>query len=199
VTESSEPPTRERLLASGAYLIAEKGYDGVSVREICAHADTSINMIHHFFGSKQGLLDAIVEQFSVGVFAVPMRLLDKDPRSRDDFLSRMEMLFESTLDAYIEHRSVLLVVVREQADPEALPEYMAGLASFLARAQAKGFVREGIDLDMITGFFLDRMLNQIQHAPWIKRNYGTDLLSDPDYKQRWCRSNLDVFLNGISP
>jgi AcrR family transcriptional regulator len=198
MSESNRPPTRERLLTSGAHLIAEKGFDGASVREICAHAETSINMIHHYFRSKQGLLDAIVEQFSSGVFAVPMRLIDKDPRSKEDFLSRIELLFESTLDAYIEHRSILLVVVREQADPKALPEYMARFASFLERAKEKGYVREEIDPDMITGFFLDRILNQVQLAPWIKRNYGTDLLSDPDYKQRWCQSNLDVFINGIT-
>lgn len=184
-------------MTSGSLLIAEKGFDGVSVREICAHADTSINMIHHYFGSKQGLLEAIVDQFSSGVFAVPMRLIDKDPRSEEDFLSRVELLFESTLDAFIEHRSVLLVVIREQADPEALPEYMARFTSFLERAKERGYVRAELDPEMISGFFLDRMLNQVQLAPWIRRNYGTDLLSDPDYKRRWCRSNLDVFLNGI--
>jgi AcrR family transcriptional regulator len=198
MSEANQQPTRERLLSSGAELIAENGFDGASVREICAHAETSINMIHHYFGSKQGLLDAIVEQFSSGVFAVPMRLLDKDPRSKQDFLSRIELLFESTLDAYIENRSVLLVVVREQADPKALPEYMARFASFLERAKENGFVREEIDPEMITGFFLDRILNQVQLAPWIKRNYGTDLLSDPDYKRRWCQSNLEVFINGIA-
>jgi AcrR family transcriptional regulator len=199
VGESTQPSTRSRLLTSGAYLIAEKGFGGVSVREICAHAETSMNMIHHYFGSKQGLLDAIVEQFSSGVFAVPMRLLEKEPRSQEDFLSRIELLFESTLDAYIEHRSVLMVVIREQADPEALPEYMARFASFLDRAKEMGFVREEIDSDMITGFLLDRILNQVQLAPWIKRNYGTDVLSDSEYKQRWCRSNLDVFVNGMVP
>lgn len=167
------------------------------MREMCAHAGTSMNMIHYYFGSKQGLLDAIVEQFSSGVFAIPMRLLEKDPRSHEDFLSRIEMLFESTLDAYIEHRSVLMVVVREQADPEALPEYMARFASFLDRAKEMGFVREEVDSEMITGFLLDRILNQVQLAPWINRNYGTDLLSDPEYQQRWCESNLDVFMNGI--
>lgn len=169
------------------------------MREICAHAGTSMNMIHHYFGSKQGLLDAIVEQFSPGVFAVPMRLLEKEPRSKEDFLSRIELLFESTLDAYIEHRSVLMVVVREQADPQALPEYMARFASFLDRAKELGFVREEVDSNMITGFLLDRILNQVQLAPWIKRNYGTDLLSDPEYKKRWCQSNLDIFVNGILP
>ena len=168
------------------------------MREICSHAETSINMIHHYFGSKQGLLDAIVDQFSSGVFAVPMRVIDQAARSKEDFVTRIELLFESTLDAYIEHRSVLLVVMREQADPAALPEYMAGVTSFLEQAKQSGFVRAEIDPAMIAGFFLDRILNQVQLAPWIKRNYGTDILSDVEYKRQWCRSNLDVFLNGLA-
>lgn len=179
--------------------MADKGFDGVSVREVCAHAGTSINMVHHYFGSKQGLLDAIVDQFSSGVFVLPMRLLDKEPHSRAEFLSIVELLFESTLDAYIEHRSVMLVVVREQADPEALPMFMEHVAAFLERAKELGFVRDEVDTDMITGLFLDRILNQVQFAPWINRNYGTDLLSNPEYKAQWCRSNLDVLLNGIMP
>ena len=154
-------------------------------------------MVHHYFGSKQGLLDAIVDQFSSGVFAIPMRLLEKEPQSKEEFLSIIELLFETTLEAYIEHRSVMLVVVREQADPEALPTFIERVAAFLERAKEKSFVRDEVDTEMITGFFLDRILNQVQFAPWIKRNYGTDLLSDPTYKKHWCRSNLDVLVNGI--
>lgn len=193
----TEQPTKARILAAGAELMAEKGFGGVSVREICARADTSMNMLHHYFGSKQGLLDAIVAEFSAGVFELPMRLLDKAPRSKDDFVSRMEMLFESTLDAYIEHRDVMLVVVREQGDPAALPEYMGRLAAFLDDAKARGFVRHEVDSQLITGFLLDRILNQVQLAPWIKRNYGTDLLTDSEYRRAWAQANIDVFLNGV--
>lgn len=197
MSEAGPRSARDRLLDAGADLIAAKGFDGVSVREICRQAGTSINMVHHYFGSKQGLLDAIVEQFSSGVFEIPMRLLDNVPRSNADFVSRLELLVETTLDAYITHRAVLMVVVREQADPEALPEYMARFASFLSAAQDKGFVRPDVDAELITGFLLDRILNQVQLAPWIRRNYGTDLLTDADYKRRWCESNLNIFLNGV--
>jgi AcrR family transcriptional regulator len=198
MADSRATSNRDRLLESGAFLFAERGFGGVSVREVCAHAGTSNNMIHHYFGSKQGLLEAIGQEFSSAVFAVPMRILAKEPRSKEDFLTRIEMLFEATVDAYIEHRSVVLVAIREQADPTALPEYMARFADFLEQAKDKGFVREQVDSAMVTGFLLDRILNQIQYAPWIKRNYGTDLLGDPNYKQQWCEANLDVFLNGIA-
>ncbi|MFT7624422.1 MAG: AcrR family transcriptional regulator, partial [Myxococcota bacterium] len=118
--ESVATPTRERLLTSGALLFAEKGFDGVSVRAICKHAQTSNNMVHHYFKSKAGLREAIIEQFSLAVFAVPMRLLATPARSADDFAARMEMLFATIVEAYMEHRTILMVVTREQADLPAL-------------------------------------------------------------------------------
>ncbi len=189
-------PVKDRLLASATELMAERGFGGVSVRDICSHAGTSINMVHHYYGSKQGMLDAIVAQFSAAVFAVPMRLIETPPRSADDFVSRMELLFASTLDAYIEHRGLMMVVVREQANPEALPAYQEALTGFLDQAKKRGFVRAEVDSEMVVGLLLDRILNQVQMAPWIKANYGTDLLSDADYRARWSLANLDVFLNG---
>ena len=178
-------------------MFGQKGFEGVSVREICKHANTSMNMIHHYFESKDGLLQSIVEQFSDQVFVVPLKLLQKPPKSKEDFHSRMEMLFEATLDAYIDQRDLLMVIIREQADPEALTEYVNKFAAFLDSAKKSGYVRKEIDSSMITGIMLDRILNQVQFAPWIKRKHGVDLLTDDAYRQRWCESNLEVFLNGM--
>ena len=86
----------------------------------------------------------------------------------------------------------------EQADPPALTEYMTRFTEFLDHGKKKGFVRKELDTQMVTGAMLDRISNQVQFAPWVKRNYGTDL-SDPAYKKRWCASNLDLFLHGMLP
>jgi AcrR family transcriptional regulator len=109
-----ETPAKDRLLHSGAVLFGQNGYAGVSVREICKHADTSMNMIHHYFESKEGLLKAIINQFSDSVFSVPNKLLENTPRSKEDFQLRIEMIFETTLDACIKERVTLLVVIHEQ-------------------------------------------------------------------------------------
>jgi hypothetical protein len=75
---------------------------------------------------------------------------------------------------------------------------MARFTEFLEHAKSEGFVRAALDTWMVAGALLDRIANQVQFAPWIKRNYGADL-SDPDYKKRWCASNLDLFFNGMVP
>ena len=188
--------TKERLLASGALVFAERGFEGGSVREICRRAEASGNMVHHYFGSKAGLLDAIVERFGAEVLAVPMRLLKTPAKSRDDFASRIEMLFEATLDACMEHRALMMVVAREQAEPPVLAEYAARLIKFLEQGKRKGFVRKGLDAKMVSGAMLDRITAQVELGPWMKRSHGVDL-SDRRYKKRWCAANVDLFLYGM--
>jgi len=185
-------------MASGALLFGDKGFSGVSIREICADAQTSVGMVHHHFGNKRGLFDAIVALFSADVFAVPMVLLSKMSTSPEDFSTRIEMLFESTLDAYISQRAVFRVIVREQVLLPGLDAYVARLVSFLDDAKEKGFVREELDSAMVGGWMLDRICNQVQFAPFIDRVTGSTVIDDPEYKSRWCVANLDLLLHGVT-
>jgi AcrR family transcriptional regulator len=53
--------TRETILASARELFAEKGYDGASARSIARAAGVDPALVHHFFGSKEGLFVAAME------------------------------------------------------------------------------------------------------------------------------------------
>src|ERR1700712_3957347 len=53
--------TRGRLLRAAAELFASQGYDAVSVDEVAAAADRSSGALYAHFGSKQGLLKALLE------------------------------------------------------------------------------------------------------------------------------------------
>jgi AcrR family transcriptional regulator len=198
VAETRLPPARERLLTSGAAVFAENGYQGGSTREICARASTSTNMVHHYFGNKAGLLDAIIERFGAQVLALPVKLLAAPAKSRDDFVSRIEMLFEATMDACLEHRDLLKVVVRENASPAVLGDYADTFVAFLDEGKRRGLVSEGLDTSMVSGVILDRVFNQVLYIPGIKAAHGVDI-SDPIYRKRWCAANVGHVLYGLLP
>jgi AcrR family transcriptional regulator len=198
MNKTSSDSTKDRLLSSGAILICEKGYSGVSVREICKHANTSMNMIHHYFGNKEGLLNAITDSYGENVLVLPLKLLAKEPKSKEDFINRIELVFETTLEACIENRLVLMITIKELQSPKAIIAYMAGFKAFIDIAIKKGFARKELDSEMITGFMLDRIVNQVQFAPWINDEFGFDSLNDKNYLKRWSQSNVDVFINGIT-
>ncbi len=193
----SDLPVKDRLLSVGTTLFAEKGFDGVSVREICKTADTSMNMIHHYFGNKDGLLTAIIEGFTEQVFAFPLRILDKKPETQEEFIMRMGLFFEETLTALINQRSVLHVMIRHDIEATAMSELQQKFIEFIASAQSKGFLQQGFEAELISGFLLDRLTNQVLYAPQIAKYSGDDLLGDADYRTRWVKSNLNVFLYGL--
>jgi TetR/AcrR family transcriptional regulator len=50
----------ERILSTALDLFAVKGYDATSVREICEAAEITKPTLYHFYGSKEGVLQALV-------------------------------------------------------------------------------------------------------------------------------------------
>lgn len=52
--------TRQRILDEAVGLFSAHGVAGASIRQIAASAGVSVGMIHHYFGSKDGLYDACI-------------------------------------------------------------------------------------------------------------------------------------------
>ncbi|MDA8436919.1 MAG: TetR family transcriptional regulator [Actinomycetales bacterium] len=55
------PDTREAILAAGRELFAERGFDRTTMRAVAAKAEVDPALIHHYFGTKEGLLTAVLE------------------------------------------------------------------------------------------------------------------------------------------
>jgi AcrR family transcriptional regulator len=55
-----KPGTRQAVLGAARQLFAERGYDGASVRDIAAAAGVDPALVHHYFGTKQGLFLAVL-------------------------------------------------------------------------------------------------------------------------------------------
>lgn len=51
---------RQEIIRQGCQLFANRGYDAISVQEIVDKVGVTKPTLYHYFGSKQGLLDAIL-------------------------------------------------------------------------------------------------------------------------------------------
>lgn len=73
------PPvdTRERLLDSAEELFAERGIAETSLRALTRHAGVNLAAVHYHFGSKEGLLDAVVERLATPINAARRSALDR--------------------------------------------------------------------------------------------------------------------------
>ncbi|MBT5855791.1 TetR/AcrR family transcriptional regulator [bacterium] len=188
--------TKASLIESAVELIAIKGFDGVSVREICEHAGTSMNMIHHYFENKEGLLQAVLKKFNSELLTVPFRALQKPVETKQDFETRLLQYFEDTLDAFVENRYLLRISCAQNKNLDAIAENQRGFVAFIELAKTKKFVRASLDIEMISGLLMDRLVSQANNADTIKAFSGCDIVNDLTYRNRWCKANIDLFLNG---
>jgi AcrR family transcriptional regulator len=58
------PLNKDKLVATATELFASKGYQATSVRDIAAAMNMTVSNIYHYFGSKEGLLRAILKHYS---------------------------------------------------------------------------------------------------------------------------------------
>lgn len=58
-TATVDDGTRERTLRTAEQLFAEKGYNGVSMRELATAAKVNVASISYYFGNKEGLLSEV--------------------------------------------------------------------------------------------------------------------------------------------
>jgi TetR/AcrR family transcriptional regulator len=56
--------TRAQILEQALKLFATKGYDGVGVQQVVEAAGVTKPTLYHYFGSKQGLFETLVEERS---------------------------------------------------------------------------------------------------------------------------------------
>ena len=55
------PDTRETILTAARELFADRGFDRTTMRAVAARAEVDPALIHHYFGTKDGLLRAVLE------------------------------------------------------------------------------------------------------------------------------------------
>jgi len=99
--------TRQRLMEAALLAFADKGFDGVGVREIAQKAKANPAMIAYHFGSKEGLYEASLKWFAADFFQwlqdIPIAPDPCAPDARDSALlglkSFIRELFENLISS----------------------------------------------------------------------------------------------------
>ncbi len=68
--------TRDRILGAAIALFSDRGLDGASIRTIAGAAGVSLAMVHHYFGSKDGLYEACIERMYDQVLALQPQVVE---------------------------------------------------------------------------------------------------------------------------
>ncbi len=144
---------RRNILAVATHEFAEKGYSGARVDEIAAKTDTSKRMIYYYFGDKEGLFVAVLEEAYAGIRRIE-QTLNLEGLAPVDALRR---LAEFTFDYQNANPDFVRLVMVENIHNGAHLErseriqglnvsVIETLAEVYHRGVADGIFRDGLDV-----------------------------------------------------
>ncbi len=154
-------------------------------------------MIHHYFGSKQGLYDAIINEFSAATFDVPLRVIAKPAKTGEEFRLRLEMFIGETFRALLDQAPVFRILVRENRGFIGMARYHEGFANYLVAGQTAGLVSAALTPSLITGLVMDRLGNQIMYAATSSSDQP-NVINDAAYAEEWLAANVAVLIFGLA-
>jgi AcrR family transcriptional regulator len=143
---------RARIVAAAIDEFASRGFKGASMDAIAARTDTTRALINYYFGSKEKLYIAVLEQVYAGIREAEGRL-DLDHLEP---VAAIRRIVEFTYTYYLEHEGFVRIVVAEnQAGGRHLKKSKAmrslnrpiidRLTGVIARGQAEGRFRRDVD------------------------------------------------------
>lgn len=111
---------RGRLLRAAVEIFNRKGYAATSVREICEHAGLTKPALYYHFGSKEGVLTAILEAAASQFSSAVMQALDGPGGAAD----RLERLCQAVYELSSRHVPVVRVAHAAYfGPPEGTPAF----------------------------------------------------------------------------
>lgn len=122
----AETDSRADQLLEAAYrVLVEKGWASGSVRDIARQAGVAPGLLYHYFGSKQGLLAAVLERYNV----VPELVAFLDARAGRPATEVLPALVHESRRLFDARGGMIPVVVREaQVDPALHERWLALMA-----------------------------------------------------------------------
>jgi AcrR family transcriptional regulator len=126
--------TEDALLRAAESLLEREGPDGVTTRAVCAAAKVRAPTLYHYFGDKNGLLDAVVAK---GVKAFLKR--KQTVRDTGDALADLISGWESFIGFALDHPQLFRLMVQHVGDnPQIVAAAMATTDARLIRLADEG-------------------------------------------------------------
>lgn len=119
MVEAPPDSTKERIIEAAEALIAEHGFESVSVRDVTQRARVNVAAVSYHFGSREGLIQAVQELAIRPVLALRMELLDAALKAAGKRAPSVESVMEALIRPLVQQ-------VRSSAVSQALFVKLAG-------------------------------------------------------------------------
>lgn len=109
-------PTKEKLLASATQMFAERGFDGVSTRDLVAISMVNLCSINYYFGSKQKLYDAVLDNIVDNVKENLISKIDEYKKQNIPAIDKITFIISEFFDYLFSNKisnSMVMILFRE--------------------------------------------------------------------------------------
>lgn len=191
--------SEQKILSAATKLFAHKGFDAVSVREICKEANANLCLISYHFGGKQELYNAIIDD-----------LIEKQTRYANTFLDfsvnprtlkkqeQIELLY-TVLDKFIDFfyskitNDLILLLLKEQQNPDCRIKTPA--FEYLKKLIGAVFNLEENSRELVyqTLFIISQLNSPRIFQAFSLRQLGQDTFNEQDIKI--IRDNIKFYIN----
>lgn len=194
--------SKQRILDSATKLFAQKGYDGVGIREICKDSNTNICMISYFWGGKQELYNGIIENLIEKQIAYTRTFLNLDIEpsklSKREQINLLYTIFDKAIDfLYGDFISDDLFRFLLQEQQKRSLEFNSPAFTYVRKLIAAIFNKDIADKDIIfkTVFIMSQM-----NSPKVLPAFSLDLLKQDFFTEEdkdIIRNNMKLYLNAL--
>lgn len=196
--------TLKRILAAARQAFSDNGLAGARIEDIAQEAGVTKQLIHHYYGTKEGLFVAVLDEASDGIMSELLGL-EVDTLTPTDALRRMLNHFFDQYTQDPQMGSLALEGIRyhdAHHTPrnhflEQAPRLVETLERILQRGADSGVFRPGIDarLFLATAALLT--------TGWFTNRYSTSALTGLDtYSEEglrvWRQHSADFVLASIA-
>lgn len=116
LTQDPKSPVRRRLLDAARICLLRDGYSGLATRSIADEAGTQVSQIHYHFGSRLGLVLALLEQQNADLLGRQTRMFGSETPLSVRWQQSCDFLEEDVRSGYV--RVLQEIVAGGYSDPK---------------------------------------------------------------------------------
>jgi AcrR family transcriptional regulator len=191
---------RERLLLVAMHLFAERGFDGVTVRDISSAADVSVGLINHHFQSKEGLRQAVDEYFIQRTGAALERAIsasrDLDPEKVGEHERQWIVRYANEWPDFVAYMRRAIMDGSPWGET-LFRRYFESIRTMVDRFDAEGRIAPSVDRLWLPILYMFVIMGPLMLDPYIKNMLGKSTY-DPDMWARFQKAATALFWNGAN-
>jgi AcrR family transcriptional regulator len=196
-----------QIIETAEQLFAVHGYEGTSVRQIADAAGVNLAMISYYFGSKEKLMQALVNLRTVDTKLAMQSLLKDD--AIDPF-QKMNIMISQYVERLIQQQRFFKIMVSEQMlhknceISDMLTEVKKGNAALLEEivkeGQKKKYFKKNIDVVMLMNMLIGTITQTLINIPFYKAYHKLESVSEETFNDQLAKKiteQLKIMFKGI--